>query len=250
MVASLPLIRLENISRSFDGGAVVALSDVSLSINAQDCVAILGKSGSGKSTLIHLLSGCDEATSGSIYWRDEPVCDQHIWRLLRATQIGIVFQEFHLLPTLTAIENVELALMGKGIPSREQKRRAAELLTSVGLEVRMRHLPAALSGGERQRVAIARSMANKPSLLLADEPTGNLDTAGAASIMELLLEIQKTHGTALVLATHDESIAARCRRRVMIKDGRNEEAPKEPDHRDPFATAASNDEDNWSLPSQ
>jgi ABC-type lipoprotein export system ATPase subunit len=194
MTASVPLIRLENVGRTFDKGAVVALSDVSLSTYAKDCVVISGKSGSGKSTLIHILSGCDEATCGMVYWCDEPVRDQRVWRMLRATQIGIVFQEFHLLPTLTAMENVELALMKKS--SRERKRRAAELLERVGLETRMRHLPSALSGGERQRVAIARSIANKPSLLLADEPTGNLDTANTASIMDLLLEIQQTHGTA------------------------------------------------------
>src|SRR5271165_1920213 len=220
MTASAPLIRLENVTRSFDGDAVVALRDVSFSTDARDCVAISGRSGSGKSTLIHILSGCDEATSGRVYWREEPVRAQRNWRLLRATQIGIIFQEFHLLPTLTAMENVELALMGKGITSRERTRRAAELLARVGLETRMRHLPAALSGGERQRVAIARSIANKPSLLLADEPTGNLDSANAASIMDLLLEIQQTHGAALVLATHDESLAMRCRRRVTLKDGR------------------------------
>jgi predicted ABC-type transport system involved in lysophospholipase L1 biosynthesis ATPase subunit len=219
MTDSVPLIRLENVSRTFDNGAVVALCDVSLSTYAKDCVAISGKSGSGKSTLIHILSGCDEATSGMVYWRGEPVRDQRTWRMLRATQIGIVFQEFHLLPTLTAMENVELALMKKGIASRQRKRRAAELLARIGLETRMRHLPAALSGGERQRVAIARSIANKPSLLLADEPTGNLDTANAASIMDLMLQIQQAHGTALVLATHDESLAVRCRRRVLIKDG-------------------------------
>ena len=161
MTASVPLIRLENVSRTFDDGAVVALCDVSLSTYAKDCVAILGKSGSGKSTLIHILSGCDEATCGRVYWCDEPVRDQRMWRMLRATQIGIVFQEFHLLLTLTAVENVELALMEKRISSRERKRQAAELLARVGLETRMRHLPAALSGGERQRVAIARSIEYK-----------------------------------------------------------------------------------------
>jgi ABC-type lipoprotein export system ATPase subunit len=254
MTASVPLIRLENVSRTFDNGAVVALSDVRLSTYAKDCVAILGKSGSGKSTLIHILSGCDEATSGMVYWRDAPVRDQRTWRMLRATQIGIVFQEFHLLPTLTAMENVELALMGKRIPSRERKRQAAELLERVGLETRMRHLPAALSGGERQRVAIARSIANKPSLLLADEPTGNLDTANAASIMDLLLEIQQTHGTALVLATHDENLAGRCRRRVMIKDGRildDRIGPQDTPSADsktgnaPMATTAQTADDNF-----
>ena len=159
MTASVPVIRLENVGRTFDDGAVVALCDVSLSTYANDCVAILGKSGSGKSTLVHILSGCDEATTGRVYWREEPVRDQRTWRKLRASQIGIVFQEFHLLPTLTAMENVELALTDGR--SRERQRRAAELLARVGLEARMRHLPAALSGGERQRVAIARSLANR-----------------------------------------------------------------------------------------
>jgi predicted ABC-type transport system involved in lysophospholipase L1 biosynthesis ATPase subunit len=240
MTASVPMVRLENVSRNFDDGAVVALCDVSLSTYANDCVAILGKSGSGKSTLIHILSGCDEVTCGRVYWREEPVRDQRTWRKLRASQIGIVFQEFHLLPTLTAMENVELALTD-GRSSRDAQRRAAELLARVGLEARMRHLPAALSGGERQRVAIARSLANTPSLLLADEPTGNLDTANAASIMDLLLEIQQTHGTALVLATHDESLAMRCRRRVTIKDGRIVDdwiAPQAPSANSEIADAA------------
>jgi ABC-type lipoprotein export system ATPase subunit len=219
MTGSIPLIRIENVTRAFEGGAVVALRNVSLSIHSRDCLAILGKSGSGKSSLIHILGGCDSPTSGSVYWLEQPVRDQHRWRLLRATQIGIIFQEFHLLPALTAIENVEMALMGKGISSKERRRRSADLLERVGLEARMHHLPTALSGGERQRVAIARSIANEPSLLLADEPTGNLDSANAALIVDLLLEIQQTHGTALVMVTHDESLAARCLRRVTIKDG-------------------------------
>jgi ABC-type lipoprotein export system ATPase subunit len=215
----VPLILLDNVSRAFDDGAVVALRDVNLSIDPQECIALVGKSGSGKSTLIHILGGCDSATSGRVFWRGQQVSDQPRWRRLRAMHIGVVFQEFHLLPALTAIENVEMALMGAGITSRDRRRRSVELLEKVGLESRMRHLPAALSGGERQRVAIARSIANNPSLLLADEPTGNLDSANAALILNLLLEIQKTYGTALVLATHDESIVARCRRRVLIKDG-------------------------------
>jgi putative ABC transport system ATP-binding protein len=219
MTGSMPLIRIENVTRVFEDGGVVALRGVSLSIHAEDCVAILGKSGSGKSSLIHIMGGCDSPTSGKVYWRGEPVSDQQRWRLLRATEIGIIFQEFHLLPALTAIENVEMALMGKGVSSNERRRRSAQLLERVGLAARMDHLPGALSGGERQRVAIARSIANNPSLLLADEPTGNLDSANAAMILDLLLDIQQTHGTALVLVTHDESLAARCLRRVTIKDG-------------------------------
>lgn len=216
---SIPLIRLEKVSRVFEDGAVVSLRDVSLSIYADDCVAILGKSGSGKSSLIHILGGCDIPTSGAVYWREEQVRDQRRWRLLRSTEIGIIFQEFHLLPALTAIENVEMALMGKGISFTERQRRSAELLERVGLEARMRHLPSALSGGERQRVAIARSIANKPSLILADEPTGNLDSANADMVVDLLLEIQQAQGAALVMVTHDVSLAARCRRHITIKDG-------------------------------
>lgn len=219
MTAAAPLIRVENVSRIFEDGGVVALRDVSLSICFRDCVAILGKSGSGKSSLIHILGGCDSPTSGGVYWRGELVRDQEEWRRLRATEIGIIFQEFHLLPALTSIENVEMALMGKGLSSQARRNRSAELLERVGLATRLHHLPTALSGGERQRVAIARSIANQPALLLADEPTGNLDSANAVSIMDLLLEIQKTHGTALVIVTHDESLAERCTRRVLIKDG-------------------------------
>lgn len=232
MTGSTSLVRLDNVCREFDDGAVVALCDVCFSICVSDCVALLGRSGSGKSSLIHMLSGCDEATTGKVYWREEQVRDQQTWRRLRARHIGIVFQEFYLLPTLTAAENVELALMD-GRSSGERWRRAAELLARVGLETRMRHLPAALSGRERQRVAIARSLASTPALLLADEPTGNLDSANAASIMDLLLEIRQTHGIALVLATHDENLAKRCRRRVTIRDGRIVE-----DSRAPLAAVA------------
>jgi len=228
MTDPAPLIRLEHIRRSFDDGAVVALDDIDLSIHAKDCAAIVGKSGSGKSTLLNILCGCDDATSGTLYWRGQPLHDQRMWQRLRATQIGIVFQEFQLLPALTAIENVEVALMGQGIGSRARRQRATELLAKVGLQERMLQCPAALSGGERQRVAIARSIANHPSLLLADEPTGSLDSASAASIMDLLLAIHDAQGMALVVVTHDESLAARCGRRIVIKDGHLLDAEGQP----------------------
>jgi putative ABC transport system ATP-binding protein len=195
MTRSVPLIYVENITRSYENGAVVALRKVSLKIYAGDCVAILGKSGSGKSSLIQIMGGCDSPTSGTVFWREEPVRNQQEWRELRATEIGIIFQEFLLLSVLTAIENVEMALMGRGLSAKERNLRAAELLGMVGLGKRLHHLPSALSGGERQRVAIARSIANNPALILADEPTGNLDSANAAAIIDLLLEIQKTHGS-------------------------------------------------------
>ena len=215
----MPLMRAENITRLYPDGSVTALRGVDLSIYEGDCIAILGKSGSGKSTLMHILGGCDDPSAGVVYWRGEPVRGQEAWRRLRSGSIGIIFQEFLLLPALTALENVEMALFGKGYSAEARRMRATELLESVGLGARLDHLPANLSGGERQRVAIARSIANNPQLLLADEPTGNLDSVNSEAIVELLLDIQRTQGTALVIITHDESIAARCPRRVVIKDG-------------------------------
>ncbi len=219
MTADMPLIRAENISRLYPDGRVVALRDVTLSVDAGECIAILGKSGSGKSTLVHILGGCDTPSSGAVYWRGEAIAGQEEWRRLRACEIGIIFQEFLLLPALTAHENVEMALMGKGLSSGQRRARAGALLEKVGLGARLDHLPSSLSGGERQRVAIARSLANDPRLLLADEPTGNLDSANSQAIIDLLLDIQRAQGMALVIVTHDESIAAQCQRRVVLKDG-------------------------------
>jgi predicted ABC-type transport system involved in lysophospholipase L1 biosynthesis ATPase subunit len=214
-----PLIRLEKISRVFESGLVVALSGIDLSICAGERIAVTGPSGSGKSSLVNVLGGCDAPTSGRIEWRGRPLQFSG-WSALRGVEIGIVFQDFLLLPTLTAIENVEMALMGRGIPARERRRRSVALLEEVGLGTRTHHLPNALSGGERQRVAIARSIANNPALLLADEPTGNLDSTNTAAVIDLLLEIQRVHGTSLVLVTHDDVLASRCRRRIRMKDGR------------------------------
>ena len=217
--SSYDLVRLRGVSRSFDGGAVVALRDVNLSIGHGDCVAILGASGSGKSSLINLMSGIDAPTGGRVLWQGRPVNSRRKWTQLRARSIGIVFQEFHLLPTLTALENVEIALFGQGIEPKLRSERARAALRRVGLGARLDHRPSTLSGGERQRVAIARSIVNKPILLLADEPTGNLDSANSAMIAELLLELHVVRGMALVLVTHDEALARRCERRIRIKDG-------------------------------
>ena len=214
-----PLIQLEKISRIFECGLVVALREIDLTLCAGELVAVVGPSGSGKSCLVNVLGGCDMPTSGHIKWHGLELGPPD-WDDLRGSQIGIVFQDFLLLPTLTAIENVEMALLGRGIPARDRSKRAAELLHEVGLDARLHHLPNALSGGERQRVAIARSMANRPSLLLADEPTGNLDSANAATVFDLLLQIHRTRGASLLLVTHDEALAARCHRRIRMKDGR------------------------------
>ena len=215
-----PLVTLERVSRAFDDGAIVALKSIDLAIPAGDCVAILGPSGSGKSSIVNLLSGIDRPTSGRILWNGTPVESRRAWSRLRRDGIGIVFQEFNLIPTLSAAENVEMALMGRGVAPGEQRARAQAALGRVGLAHRTRHLPHALSGGERQRVAIARAIVNAPSVLLADEPTGNLDSANAAAVADLLFCLQRDTGMTLVLVTHDESLAARCRRCVRVRDGK------------------------------
>ena len=214
-----PLIALAGAHRDFDDGAIVALKSVDLAIDAGECVAILGPSGSGKSSIVNLLSGIDRPSGGRILWNGKPVASRRAWARLRRKEIGIVFQEFNLLPTLTASENVEMALMGLGIAAAERRTRAEAALGRVGLAHRIKHLPYALSGGERQRVAIARAIVNAPRLLLADEPTGNLYSANSAVVADLLFNLQRDTGTTLVLVTHDEHLAARCRRCVRMRDG-------------------------------
>ena len=214
-----PLIALHDVSRTFDDGSVVALRAINVSIGRGEFVSIVGRSGSGKSSLVHIMAGFDRPTSGRVFWQGREVADKRHWTALRRDSIGIVFQEFLLLPTLSALENVEIAMSGTGLSAAESRSRAAGLLERVGLGARMSHLPYALSGGERQRVAIARSLANRPILLLADEPTGNLDSANAATVLELLLTLRREAGMTLVLVTHDETIAARADRIVRIADG-------------------------------
>jgi putative ABC transport system ATP-binding protein len=219
MLATAQLIRLEAVNRVFDGGSVVALRNIDLRISHGERVAILGASGSGKSSIVNILSGIDRPTTGRVYWKDHPVTSRKDWSELRANSIGIVFQEFHLLPTLTALENVELAMFGQGIPAHARRVRASKSLDRVGLAARQHHLPHALSGGERQRVAVARSLVNEPELILADEPTGNLDSANAAMVVDLLFDLHQADVAALVLVTHDEALARRCSRCIRIKDG-------------------------------
>lgn len=217
-----PLITLSNVSRTFDGGSVEALRGIDLTVERGAFVSIVGPSGSGKSSLVHIMAGFDRPTAGRVLWQGAEVADRQSWTKLRRERIGIVFQEFLLLPTLTALENVEIAMSGTGLSSAERKSRAAMLLGQVGLGGRSKHLPFAMSGGERQRVAIARSLANRPDLLLADEPTGNLDSRNARAVLDLLLALRAEANMALVLVTHDEAIAAGADRVVRIKDGRIE----------------------------
>jgi predicted ABC-type transport system involved in lysophospholipase L1 biosynthesis ATPase subunit len=213
------LIALRGISRLHDGGAIAALRNVDLQIGAGDCVAVVGASGSGKSSLVNLLCGIDHPTAGTVLWGGRPIHTQQDWARLRRQSIGIIFQEFNLIPTLTASENVELALLGRRLSAKLRLARAAVVLERVGLASRMHHIVTKLSGGERQRVAIARAIVNEPQVLLADEPTGNLDSVSAANVADLLFTLCETTGMTLILVTHDDAFAARCRRQVRIRDG-------------------------------
>jgi putative ABC transport system ATP-binding protein len=216
---SEPLIALRGVSRSYDGGAIAALRGIDLQIDAGDCVAIVGASGSGKSSLVNLLCGIDHASAGTVRWEGRVLRTQRDWARLRRLDIGIVFQEFNLIPTLTALENVEIALFGRGLPASQRLARSAVALDRVGLEHRMHSSVTTLSGGERQRVAIARAVVHQPKLLLADEPTGNLDSVSAANVADLMFRQHGDCGMTVILVTHDDALAARCRRRVRIKDG-------------------------------
>jgi len=218
-MVSKPLVTLDHVGHSFDDGRIVALKDVSLTIEEGESVAIVGASGSGKSTLILLLCGIRVPNTGRVLWKGKPVTTPEQWTDLRRSEIGIVFQEFNLFPTLTARENIEVAMFGSGAGSRERQRRASAALETVGLSERASHLPHELSGGERQRVAIARSIINNPTLILADEPTGNLDSVNAAAILDLLFDLKRARGATLVMVSHEPSYAQRCARQIKIKDG-------------------------------
>jgi putative ABC transport system ATP-binding protein len=218
-MAPKPLIVLDHVGHSFDDGRIVALKNVNLTIAEGESVAIVGASGSGKSTLILLLCGIRVPTTGRVLWKGTPIITPGQWTALRRSEIGIVFQEFNLFPTLTARENIEVAMFGTGHGSQERKRRAEAALETVGLSERATHLPHELSGGERQRVAIARSIINNPALILADEPTGNLDSVNATAILDLLFDLKRARGATLVMVTHEPSYAERCARQVRIKDG-------------------------------
>jgi predicted ABC-type transport system involved in lysophospholipase L1 biosynthesis ATPase subunit len=219
-MSDLPLIHMEGVRRHFDGGRIVALDGIDLSIGPDECIALVGKSGSGKSCLLNMATGLDLPDEGRVRWMNRPITEPAQWARLRLTSIGIVFQEFHLLPTLSAQQNVELALMGGGANPSEQVHMAQAILDRVGLASRYHSLPSKLSGGERQRVAIARALVREPAILFADEPTGNLDSASAENVADLLFELHRERSMALVLVTHDESLAKRCARLVRLSDGR------------------------------
>jgi ABC-type lipoprotein export system ATPase subunit len=211
---------LTGLKKDYDEGSVQALRGVDLRIMQGEFVAITGPSGCGKSTLLQMLGALDEPTGGTLKYRGTPMPHHTHASSYRAKEIGIIFQAFHLLPTFTAVENVQMPMLETDRSAADRKARAIELLQAVGLEKRINHFPSKLSGGERQRVAIARSLGNRPSVLLADEPTGNLDSENAHFILDLIIRLHQEHRMTLVLITHDPSIAARASRVIHMKDGR------------------------------
>ena len=228
--ADAPLLEARDVVRTYrmqarrgeEPAEVHALRGVTFTVDHGDYVAIVGTSGSGKSTLLNLLGALDRPTSGEVRYdgRDVAVMDDTELAELRNRRIGFVFQSFHLLPRMSALENVQLPLLYRRGSVRERRERAEQALVSVGLSDRMGHRPPELSGGQQQRVAIARALVTEPPLLLADEPTGNLDTTTGEDIMELLETLHTDRGVAVVVITHEPEIAGRATRRIELRDGR------------------------------
>jgi putative ABC transport system ATP-binding protein len=224
-----PLLSLENASLSLKGnaGEVHILQGITLDVQKGETLGLVGPSGSGKSSLLMLMGGLERATGGrvEVLGHDLTRMSEDALARLRRDHMGVVFQSFHLLPTMTALENVAtpLELAGRS----DAFERAAEELAAVGLSARMDHYPSQLSGGEQQRVALARAAAPRPDIVLADEPTGNLDSANGSAIVELLFQLRERHGATLVLVTHDPTLAARCDRVVTLSDGRIAEPAEE-----------------------
>ena len=215
------LLFADRLVKTYPDGDVHALNGVSLGISEGEFVAITGPSGCGKSTLLNLLGALDRPDGGDVFFRGQALSQQKNLDNFRARQIGFIFQSFFLLPSLTARENVQVPMFeGTIVSVRDRVKKADELLALVGMSQRASHRPAKLSVGERQRVAIARALANDPALLLADEPTGNLDSDNAASVMDLLTSFQSDRGLALLIVTHSNEIADRANRIVRMKDGK------------------------------
>jgi putative ABC transport system ATP-binding protein len=217
---SVPLLRTEKIEKIYPDGEVHALVDVSLDFQRNEFVAIMGPSGCGKSTLLNILGGLERPSGGQVYFEGEPLSKLRDLDRFRSHNLGFVFQSFLLLPTLTAVENVQVPMFEGSLPARARTAKAVELLHAVGLSHRLDHLPSKLSVGERQRVAIARALANDPSLILADEPTGNLDSKTAVEILELFSRLHRERGITLIVVTHWEGLADYCTRRIHLRDGR------------------------------
>lgn len=217
------MISVKNLKKTYllGGEEVHALDDVSLSIEEHEFVAIIGQSGSGKSTFMNMLGCLDRPDSGEITLDGTDIlkCKEKELSVIRNKKIGFIFQQFHLLPKLSALENVELPLIYQGMPTKKRREKAVKALKEVGLEQRMNHKPNQLSGGQQQRVAIARALVGEPSLILADEPTGNLDSRSGKEIMTLLHNLHE-EGNTIVLITHDNNVAMEAPRQVQISDGK------------------------------
>jgi putative ABC transport system ATP-binding protein len=214
------LIRCEDVGKYYPDGNVTALAGVTMRIAAGEFIAIMGPSGSGKSTLINLLGGLDRPSAGTIYFEGKPLKGQNSLDRIRRDKVGFVFQAFHLIPTLTASENVQIPLFERPLSARARRERAEYLLGEMGLAQRLNHLPSQLSGGERQRVAIARALANDPAVILADEPTGNLDTHTGDDILNVFERLHRERQMTLIIVTHSPEVSNRARRVIRVRDGR------------------------------
>ena len=218
------LYELRGVTKRYGDGAtrVAAVDGIDLEIARGEFVALVGPSGSGKTTMLQLLGAIDRPTDGEVLFEGERIEGMSDGELadLRRNTLGFIFQQFNLIPTLTARDNVEVAMAPTGIASADRRRRAEEVLERVGLSKRTAHVPSELSGGEQQRVAIARALSNEPRVLLADEPTGNLDTATGTEVIGLLETLWREHGLTVILVTHDDSIAGRAQRVLRMRDGR------------------------------
>ena len=218
-VSATEAVRAVDVVKTFDGGLIRALDGVNLVIGRSEFVAVTGPSGCGKSTLLHLIAGLDHPTSGAIHVNGRDVRQVSDVDQFRRREVGLVFQLHNLLPHLTALQNVEIAMFANGASHKEQRERAGLLLDSVGLSAKRGTEPTRLSGGERQRLAIARAMANEPSIVLADEPTGNLDSEAVERLLDLLDRIRRERGVTILLVTHDSHVAAAADRIVTMRDG-------------------------------
>ncbi|HEC42866.1 MAG TPA: ABC transporter ATP-binding protein [Bacteroides sp.] len=219
------VLNISNLSKIYQKGTIEipALRDINCEVDKGSYLSIVGKSGSGKSTLLNLIGGLDKPTSGTIQFNEQELGSMTRYQLAlhRRFAVGMIFQSFNLIPNRTALENIILPLVFAGIPKRQRKQRATELLDQVGLSERINHLPSELSGGEAQRVAIARAMANEPEMILADEPTGNLDSGTSAEIIDLLVSLNKEKGLTILMVTHDKETAEAVSDSIItLKDGR------------------------------
>ncbi|MBC3996500.1 putative ABC transporter ATP-binding protein YbbA [Morganella morganii] len=226
-MAAEPILEIDHLIKRVGQGdnEITILQGAGLVVESEETIALVGESGSGKSTLLGIIAGLDDATSGEVKLLGQslPQLDEEARAKLRARDVGFVFQSFMLIPTLNALENVQLPALLRGESESASRENAEQLLIQLGLEKRLKHMPAQLSGGEQQRVAIARAFSTRPKILFADEPTGNLDRRTGDKIADLLFSLNRDYGTTLILVTHDLTLAARCQRRLKLSDGKLEE---------------------------